>query len=107
MAIAKGFERWRHAPANLEPPSLPGSPGAGTLDDEVVARDVREAAEVDRIVEAVAAGGEALVAAGGDGEGVADRDRLRHRLPQLDQHAVAVDAMRLHLDREAGIGAAR
>ncbi len=57
-------------------------------DDEIVARDVREAAEVDAVGEAVAAGGEALVAAGGHREGVASRDRLGHLLPQLDQHAV-------------------
>src|SRR5437016_3228271 len=44
-------------------------------DDEVVVRDVRKAAEVDRIGEAVAAGCEALVAADRDAERVARRER--------------------------------
>src|SRR5881394_60877 len=67
-------------------------------DDEVVARDRREPAEVDAVGEAVAAGGEALVAAGRDGERVGDCERLGRLLPQLDQHATEGDAMKLHLD---------
>ena len=60
----------------------------------------------DGVVEAVAAGREALVAAGGHGEGVAGRDRLRHRLPQLERDRAALVAVVLHLDRKPGIGAA-
>src|SRR3954466_12067347 len=70
-------------------------------DDKVVAWNVREAAEVRRIGEAVVAGGEALVASGGHGEAIADAERFGRLLPQLDQHAVERDAVRLHLDREA------
>src|SRR5205823_12266337 len=54
----------------------PRRPGAATptpprhriADDEVVARNVREAAKVDAVGEAIAAGRKALVAAGGDRE---------------------------------------
>src|SRR4051794_23095127 len=67
---------------------------------------MREAAEVDRIGEAVAAACEALVAARGDDERVARRDRLRPALPQLDQHAVERHAVRLHLDGKASVSAA-
>src|SRR4029077_19872777 len=77
--------------------SAPAPPRHRIADDEVVARNVREAAEIDAVGETVATGRKALVAAGRDGECVGDRDRLRRPLPQLDQHAVERDAMRLHL----------
>src|SRR6188768_3308977 len=72
-------------------------------DDEVVPRDMREAAEVDHIGEAVAAGCKALVAASRHRERIAHQDRLRRALPQLDQHAVERDAMNLHLDGKARV----
>src|SRR5438105_623388 len=61
---------------------------------------MREATEVDGVGEAVAAGRKALVAAGGNDERIARRDRLRHLLPQLDVHAAGIDAMGLDLDGE-------
>src|SRR5690348_6090123 len=50
-------------------------------DDEIVAGNMREAAEVHDIVELVVTGRKSLVAAGGDGECIAHGNRLRHRLP--------------------------
>ena len=79
----------------------------GEAQDEIVARHVREAAEVDDVGEFRAAGGEALVAAGRDGERVADGDRPRRRAatgrarprrPRRDAPSPR---------REPGIGAAR
>ena len=68
----------------LDPRDKPeddGVAGAGNGGQEVVARHVGEAAEVDGVGELGLAGGEVLVAAGGDGEGVARRDGVGHRLP--------------------------
>src|SRR5581483_71895 len=48
----------------------------------VVARHIGKAAEVDAVGELRLAGRKLLVAAGGDGEGIAGRDGLAHRLPQ-------------------------
>src|SRR4051812_41834404 len=98
------------APLHPAPPKSTHHPTPARhriADDEVIARNVGKAAEVRRIGEAVAAGGEALVAAGGHGETVADAERFGRALPQLDQHAVERDAVRLHLDREAFARAAR
>ena len=74
--------------------SLDRLAGAGDGGDEVVAGHVREAAEVDGVGELGLAGGELLVAAGGDGEGVAGRDGVGHGLPQLDDRRGAGDAWR-------------
>ena len=63
-----------------------------------------EAAEVDAVVELGAAGGEVLVAAGADDEGVAGRDRLRHGLPELDCSRIAGDVA-LHFLEATGVGA--
>ena len=79
--------------------------GAGDGQDVVVARHVREAAEVDRVGELGPAGRELLVAAGGDGEGVARSDRERHGLPQLDCRGAAGERVPLHLLGAAGVGA--
>src|SRR5437660_1807253 len=74
-------------------------------EQEVVAGDLREAAEVVGVGEAGAAGGEALVAAGGDRKAVAGRDLFGHRLPQGQPRLSCGKAMRLDLDRKPGIGA--
>lgn len=63
---------------------------------------MREAAEIRDVAEAVAAGGEALVAAGRDAHDVARGDRPRRALPQIEKPARAMGA---DLDREPGIGA--
>ena len=75
-------------------------------DDEIVAGDQRKAAEIVGVGEARAAGGKALVAAGGDREGVAGRDRFRHRLPQRQPRVAGDKPMLLDLDRKAVVGAA-
>ena len=82
-----------------------GVAGLGDGEDVVGAGHVREAAEVDGVGELGLAGGEVLVAAGGDGEGVAWRDGLRHRLPQLDGGLAAGERVALHLLGAAGVGA--
>src|SRR5215212_3437217 len=64
--------------------------------DEVVARHVRKAAEVDGVGKFLAARGETLVASGGDAESVACHDGPRGALPEVDPRA----AMRLDLGGE-------
>ena len=65
--------------------------------DEIVARHVREAAEIRDVGEFRAAGGKALVAAGGDAEGVADDDRARGALPEVELGFAAREPVRLDL----------
>src|SRR3569833_2509238 len=72
-------------------------------DNEVVAGNVREAAKVDAVGKAVAAGRETLVATGSDGEGIAYTDRFAHRLPERELHLAADNAMPLNLDRKAAV----
>src|SRR5581483_527540 len=76
-------------------------------DDKIVAGDLREAAEVDAVGKAVAAGGKMFVAAGRDDKSIAGRERFGHRLPQLDGNRSAFEAMAFHFHGEAVIGAAR
>src|SRR3954463_4606061 len=80
---------------------------AGDAHDEIVAGHVREATEVDAIGEFSAAGGEALIAAGGNAERVADRDGARRAPPQVDLRPTAPDAMRLDLNGNPGLGPPR
>ena len=76
--------------------------------DEVVARHVREAAEVDarwRTWSRQVA--ERLSQPAVTAEGVADDDRLRRALPEIELAAAGPEPVDLDLDREARIGAAR
>src|SRR6185437_7631086 len=74
-------------------------------DDKIVAGNVRKAAKIHHIVEAVVAGLEPLVTAGHHREGIPRRDRLRHRLPELEGDGGRL-AVAFYLDAQAGIGAA-
>src|SRR3569833_1280714 len=73
--------------------------GAG--EDGVVAGHEREAAEVEAVGELGFTGGELLVAAGGDREGVAGCDGFRQRVPEFERvRGVAFD-----FHRAGGVGA--
>src|SRR6476646_9350696 len=67
--------------------SVEGLRLGGIRRHRVIAGHVGEAAEVHRVVEFRLAGGELLVATGGDDERIAQRDGLAHLLPQLEADA--------------------
>src|SRR5262245_56543691 len=74
----------------LPPSFLP--PRSGTPSAKVDPRYVREAPKVHAVVELRLAGLKVLVAAGRDGEGIADNDLLGPSLPRLERHhAAALD----------------
>ena len=64
---------------------MAGSPGRATAVTKSLPGMCGKPRKFTRVGELGLAGGELLVAAGGDGEGVAGRDRVRHRLPQLER----------------------
>src|SRR4051812_27239035 len=73
-------------------------------DDEIVARHVRKAAKVHDVLEFFSARSMRLVAAGRHAKGVADEDRLRCALPEIELVDAGDRAMHLYFDGEARIG---
>src|SRR4051794_3273671 len=80
--------------------------GPGVAQDAVIAGNVRESPKVGGIRESVAAGGEALVAAGRDREGGSDEECFGRRSPKFEERDVAAQRVALDLDGAAEIGAA-
>src|SRR6185312_10613842 len=78
----------------------------GRRQHRVIAGHMGKAPKIRAVGEAVAAGGEALVAARREREAIARRHRLAHRLPQFDADDTAADGMPLHLHAASWIGAA-
>src|SRR3712207_6429538 len=72
-------------------------------DDEVVAGHVREAAEIESIVELPAAHAMGLVAARRHAERVAHLDGLRRALPQIELIRSVDRAMHLDLNRDTRV----
>jgi hypothetical protein len=66
---------------------------------------MRKPPEIDHVGKPVAAGCESLVAAGCDGEAIADRDRVGHRKEEREPRRPGSVRVRLHLDGKTGIGA--
>src|SRR5690606_18504786 len=73
--------------------------------DRVVARNEGKAAEIRDVVELGDAGIEALVAARGDGEGIANCNVEGHGLPELERYLGAGVDVGLDLDGCALVGA--